>query len=186
MGISPDSKAFTAAREEPIISTKNFNPPTIADREEKQALQKLVTNDSSKPITLAAICIGLLSLAAMLGIRLQRRFQPATVLASSDGLGPLMPMNTASALGDNVMEMKSQDPNMNYSAAALESRPALKVKTDRVGWGQLSSQNSHSSTLCYAGTVANTDKLKQAPALESPPVDSTGTLPKVNCGLALR
>jgi protochlorophyllide reductase len=167
------------------ISTKDFNPPTIADREEKQAVQKLVTNDSSNPIILSAIGIGLLSLATMLGIRLRRRLQPATVLASSSGLGPLMPINTVSAIGDNVMEMKSQGPNMNYSAAVLETRPALKVKTDRVGWGQLSSQNSHSSTLCYAGTVANTDKLKQAPALESPPVDSTGTLPKVNGGIVI-
>merc|ERR1719271_1508885 len=134
---------------------------------------------------LSAIGIGLLSLATMLGVRLQRRVQPATILASSNGLGPLMPMNTASALGDNVMEMKSQDPNMNYSAAALESRPALKVKTDRVGWGQQSSQNSHPLTLCYAGAGAVTDKLKVAPKLESPPVDSSGTLPKVNGGIVI-
>merc|ERR1719310_327161 len=122
------------------ISTKDFNPPTIADREEKQAVEKLVASDSSKPITLSAIGIGLLSLAAVLGIRLQRRFQPATILASSNGLGPLMPMNTASALGDNVVEMKTQDPNVNYTAAVFETRPMHKVNSRRVGWGQLSSQ----------------------------------------------
>merc|ERR1719506_3512587 len=68
-----DSMDFTAAREEPSMSTKEFNPPTIADREAMQAVQKLVTNDSSKPITLSAIGIGLISLATMLGVRLQRR-----------------------------------------------------------------------------------------------------------------
>jgi len=68
--------------------------PTIADREEKHTAQKLLTNDSSSPITLSAIGIGLLSLATMLGVRLWRGLQPATVLASSGGLG------------DNLMEMK--------------------------------------------------------------------------------
>jgi len=71
--------------------------------------------------------------------------QPATVLASSSGLGPIMPMNTASALGDHAMEMQFQD-----SAAVLETRPEHKVKSNRVGWGQLSSKNSRPLTFCYA------------------------------------
>jgi len=145
--------AFTAARGEPSISTKDLNPPTIADREEMQAVKKVVTNGSSNPITLSAIGIGLLSLATMLGVRLHRGLQPATVLASSGGLGPLMPMNTASALDDKVMEMQSQDPNINGSAAVLETRPAHNVKSNRVGWGQLSSQNSRPLTLCYVAQV---------------------------------
>merc|ERR1719359_1484080 len=91
------------------------------DREEKQAVQKLLANDSSNPITLSAIGIGLLSLATMLGVLLRRGLQSATVLASSGGHGPLMPMNTASALGDNVMEMKTQDPHVSYNAAVLET-----------------------------------------------------------------
>jgi len=95
------------------LSTKDVNPPTIAD--------------SSNPITLSAIGIGLLSLATLLGVRLQRGLQPATIIASSGGLGPLMPMNTASALGDNVMEMQL---------------PAVQVQSNRVGWGQLSHQDS--------------------------------------------
>jgi len=110
------------------LSTKDVNPPTIADRQEMQAVQKLATNGSSNPITLSAIGIGLLSLATMLGVRLQRGLQPATIIASSGGLGPLMPMNTASALGDNVMEMQL---------------PAVQqVQSNRVGWGQLSPQDS--------------------------------------------
>jgi hypothetical protein len=131
-----DSMAFAAAKGEPSISTKDLNPPTIADREEKQAAQKLVADVSSNPMTLSAIGIGLLSLATMLGVWLQRRLQPATVLASSGGLGPLMPIDTTSALGDNVMEMKSQDPHM--------------VNSSRVGWEQLSSQHSRPLTFCYA------------------------------------
>merc|ERR1719172_425106 len=100
------------------MSAKDFNLPTIAENDKKQAVQRLVTNNISSSISLSAIGIGLLSLVTMLGVRLRRGLQPATVLASSGGLGPLMPINTASALGDNVMEMQSQEPNT----------------TNRVGW----------------------------------------------------
>jgi len=102
------------------LSTKDVNPPTIAD--------------SSNPITLSAIGIGLLSLATLLGVRLQRGLQPATIIASSGGLGPLMPVNTASALGDNVMEMQLP--------AVPETRPAQQGQSNRVGWGQVSPQDS--------------------------------------------
>ena len=102
---------------------QDVNPPTIADRQEMQAVQELVTNDSSNPIILSALGVGLLSLATMLGIRLRKRLQSASVIASSGGLGPRMAMNTASALGANVMEMKSKDPDINHSAAVCETRP---------------------------------------------------------------
>jgi hypothetical protein len=142
MGVSP----FTIVDDK----TKDFIPPTIAERKEKQAVQKLLTNDSSNPITLSAIGIGLLSLVTMLGVRLQRGLQPVTVFASSGGVGPVMPMNTASALGDNVMEMKTEDPNIRHSAAVLETSPTHKVNSSRVGWGQLSSQNLHPLTVSNA------------------------------------
>merc|ERR1719405_348815 len=89
------------------------------------------------PISLSAIGIGLLSLVTMLVVRLRRGLQPATILASSGGLGLDVPMNTKSALGDNVMEMKSQDLN-------------VKVNSDRIGWGQQSSQSAQPLTFCYA------------------------------------
>merc|ERR1719506_2517300 len=152
-----------AARWEPSISTKDFNPPTITDREGKQAVQKLVTTDSNNPITLSAIGIGLLSLATMLGIRLHRRFQLATVLASSGGLGSVMPMNSAPALCDNVMEMKTQDPNINDSAAVFATRPVNKDILNRVGWGQVSSRNSRALTLRYAGNLPRPPSLSQDP-----------------------
>merc|ERR1719486_228933 len=52
-------------------------------------------------------------------------------------------MNTASAFGDTVMEIKSQDSKIDSAAAG------------KVGWGQLVSQNSHPLTLCYSTAIAN-------------------------------
>jgi hypothetical protein len=153
-----DSMAITAARGKPSISAKDFDLPKIADREEKfflQAAQKLLANDSNNPASLFAIGIGLVSLGTMLGLSLQRWLQPATVLFSSGGLGPDMPMTNASALGDNVMEMKSQDLNVNSSAAELGTRfrSPHNANSGIVGWGQLSSQSLHAQTLCFAQTL---------------------------------
>merc|ERR1719353_670846 len=78
------------------------------------------SNNNISPISLTAIGIGMLSIVTMLVVRLRRGLQPAT------------------ALGDNLMEMKSQDSN-------------VKVNSGRVGWGQLSSHSPQPSTLCYAG-----------------------------------
>jgi len=120
-----------------------------SDREEKQAVPQLLANDSNSPITLSVIGIGLLSLVTMLGVRLHRGLQPATILAGSAGLD--LPMNTSSALGDNAMEMKSQDSNVKYAA--------------KVGWGQ--PQNSHPLTPCYAETKADLVELQNS--LPGPP-----------------
>jgi hypothetical protein len=99
-----------------------------------QVQDSMAADDSSSPITLSAIGIGLLSLATMLGIRLRvAASQSATIPASSAALD--LPMNTSSALGDTVMEMKSQDPNVQDAAS--------------MGWGQLSSQNTGPLTPCY-------------------------------------
>merc|ERR1719174_2950760 len=75
------------------------------------------TTQKQDPISLSVIGMGLLSLVTMLGVHLRRRLQP-------------------SALGDNVMEMQSEDSH--------------KMSSSRVGWGQLSAQNTRPSTLCYA------------------------------------
>merc|ERR1719271_224017 len=77
------------------------------------------SNNNISPISLTAIGIGMLSIVTMLVVRLRRGLQPAT------------------ALGDNLMEMKSQDSN-------------VKVNSGRVGWGQLSSQSPQPLTPCYA------------------------------------
>jgi hypothetical protein len=110
----------------------------IDDKDEEQAAQKLLVNNSNSPISLAAIGIGLLSLVTMLGVRLWRGLQPATTLAISGGL-------------DNVMEMKAQDSN-------------VKVNSGRVGWGQQSSQSIEPRTLCHAGGDYSQELGAQAPA----------------------
>merc|ERR1719247_3732896 len=107
-----------AAREESMIST-----------EEEKAAQKLFANGNNTPSTLSAIGVGLLALVMVLGVRIRRGLQPATVLASS---GADMSINMAPGLGDNIMEMKSQ---------GLDSAPT-------VGWGSLPSQSSRPLTPC--------------------------------------
>merc|ERR1719482_602645 len=92
----------------------------------------------------------------MLGVCMRRHLQPPTVLASSGGLGPVILINTASALGHNIMEMKSQDTSVNYGAEAIETIPSCKVDSNRDGWGQLSPQNSRPATVCYATNSSHT------------------------------
>merc|ERR1719460_1919811 len=52
--------------------------------------------------------------------------------------------------------MKSTDPNINHSAAVLETRPSRNEDSNRVGWGQLSSQNSRPLTV-LSSSVAEKD-----------------------------
>jgi len=140
--------AFTSTRGKPSISTKDIQSPKIADREDKQAVQKLLAKERYNPIALSAICIGLVSLIALLEVRLRRGLQPAGVL------GLDMPMNTESTLGDNVMEMRSQDSN-------------IKVHSSRVGWGQPSSNNSRQQTLCYASVDSILEDIKGLTLVEA-------------------
>jgi hypothetical protein len=100
------------------------------DFEEEKAVQKIVANDSSMPMSLAAIGIGLLSLATTLGVRMRRGLQSASVLGSD------MSVAMAPASGDNFLELETQ------GSAGQNSRS--------VGWGQMSSQNSSPLTPCYA------------------------------------
>jgi photosystem II protein len=62
-------------------STKDFNPAKIVAQEEERAMQKVLANDNSLPIGMPAIGVSLLTLAAMLGVRMRRGQQQA----SSDG-----------------------------------------------------------------------------------------------------
>merc|ERR1719482_1797475 len=54
----------------PTPSHKDFDSPKIADRDERQAVQKLPAHDSNNPISLSAIGIGLLSLVTLFGVRM--------------------------------------------------------------------------------------------------------------------
>jgi len=101
------------------------SPFTVVD--DKPILQSSTqVQNSSDPISLSIFGIGLVSFVTMLGLTLWRALQPATI-----------PTNTVSALGGQVMEMQAQDSN-------------VKANSIRVGWGQLSSQDSIPLTLCYA------------------------------------
>merc|ERR1719324_1354267 len=75
------------------------------EREEKQAVQKMLADDSSSPFSVSTIGVALFSLVTMIGVGIRRKFQPATVVSSS-GSAPDMPINTAPALGDNVSDRR--------------------------------------------------------------------------------
>jgi len=105
---------FNSAKHGPVTDNiQGATPFTVVD--DKPLLHP--TAQKQDPLSLSAIGVGLLSLVTMLGVHLRRRLQP-------------------SALGDNVMEMQSEDSH--------------KMSSSRVGWGQLSAQNTRPSTLCYA------------------------------------
>jgi cytochrome P450 len=144
-----DSMSLSSTREEPLIDTKDFDLQKIAGKREENAMQELLSNDNSRPITLSAIGIGFLTMVAMLVIRIRNRMQPATVLASSAAFESDMSMNLVPGLDDNIMEMKSQVSNIN-GEAALDSRTQTKKKSSRGGLGQLASRDSLPLTVCYA------------------------------------
>jgi len=116
-GFLPKYDKFVTPNLHPTAQMQDLSK--IVDREEDQAVQKVLANNSNDPISLSIFGIGLVSFVTMLGLTLRRALQPATIPTNSGGLGLDVPM----------MEMKSQ--------------PTL-------GWGQLSSQNTGPSTLCYA------------------------------------
>jgi len=100
-----------------VSNVKEFQSSKIAAREEEKSAQTVFANDSSMPITLPAIGVGLLALVTMIVTHMRR--------GATSVIAP--------GLNDNFMEMQSQ------GTARRE-----------VGWGQMSSQNSRPSTLCYA------------------------------------
>jgi len=140
---------FAPGKGEPL-NAKEFDPPEITGKEEEKSAQTMFANDSNMPISLAAIGIGLVSLATMLGVRMRRGLQPETISASSSGLEHDMPMSAVPALGDNIMEMQSQNSSVNHSATAVKHSNLHELSSRRHGWEQLSSQNSHQPLRRYA------------------------------------
>jgi len=112
-----------------VSNVKEFQSSEIAAREEEKSAQTVFANDSSMPISLPAIGVGLLALVTMIVARM--RTGATSVLAPG--------------LSDNFMEMQSQGTDLNSAAGA-----ARREISATVGWGQLSSQNSRPPTLCYA------------------------------------
>merc|ERR1719174_3064350 len=147
--------------------------------EEDRAVQNLLANgNNSTPIRLCAIGIGFLALVTMLVARL-RRGQSTSILASSGGLGSDVSMNMEPILRDNLMEMNPQGLQMN-SAAALETKHPGEETSRRVGWSQLSSQNSEPLTVCYMKQKKTTFEKPltdlQTKALLGAPVVAAGAL----------
>jgi hypothetical protein len=103
--------------------------------EQDKAVQKLLADDSKMTIGYSAIGISFLTLAAMLGVRMRRRF------ASSGRRGSEMSAPMVPAVQDNILELRSQG-----STGGASSMGNLRSK----GWLQPSSQISCPLTVCYA------------------------------------
>jgi len=59
----------------------------VEDASVPVADNKLLSNESNNPVGLSAIAVAMLSLAAMVGVRMRRRMQPAIALAGSSMYG---------------------------------------------------------------------------------------------------
>jgi aarF domain-containing kinase len=94
----------------PTAHLQDFEPQTIVDEEEDKDVQKLFTNESSKPLGLSAIGVALLSFAAIIGVRIRRGMQPAFALANSSVHGIDMSVPMAPVSGENALDLKSQSP----------------------------------------------------------------------------
>jgi len=98
------------------------NPAEHVPQEEKAA-QKMLSNDSNMPVSLSGICIGLVSLATMLGLglrgRIQRGLQSATILPGGDMSAPLAPGSF-----DNALELETQGSAIN-GTNILHGRSAM-------------------------------------------------------------
>merc|ERR1719271_2239539 len=80
----------------------------IADKEEDKDVQKLLNSESNMPVGLSAIGFALLSLAAVVGVRMRRGMQPAIAISGGHGIDMSTPLAPVS--GDNTLDHKSQRP----------------------------------------------------------------------------
>jgi len=78
----------------------------FATSQGKPAQPTVLANDNSTPLVLSAIGIALLTLAALVGVRMRRAIQPAAHLAMAHGADMSIPMAQASV--DNILELKAQ------------------------------------------------------------------------------
>merc|ERR1719174_643592 len=149
-----DSMIFTSVRGEPLI-TQDFNPPKIVDKEEERAMQKVFANDNSLPIGMSAIGVSLLTLAAMLGVRMRRGLQQVTAFASSGGHESDKSIALAPTDAGNILELKAQESSFR----------------GQLGWSQQSSKSlqplavpapPRTPVAMYAGFAALQRKAKEA------------------------
>jgi len=102
--------SFAIVDDKPVLHPTEQGQDSMASMPARGETSISNMDFSNNPISVSAIGIGLLSLVTMLIVRLRRGS-----------------MNSHSALGDTVMEMKSQDAQVN---------------SGRVGWGQQSHQQA--------------------------------------------
>merc|ERR1719426_617016 len=102
---------------------------------DEQAHAAPVANDSSMPLGLSAIGVSLLTIAAMLGVRIRRGLQQST---SSGGHESDMSVALAPTSADAILELKTQHSTSRSN-----------------GWSQQSSNDSRPTTLCYATEAAS-------------------------------
>merc|ERR1719311_481305 len=123
------------------------------EREEKQAVQKMLADDSSSPFSVSAIGVALFSLVTMIGVGIRRKFQPATVVSSS-GSAPDMPINTAPALGDNVNDRREVMQALAGAVAGAVVMPQVAMAD-----GAVSTATIQRARGIYGGRIA---RLKDA------------------------
>jgi CspA family cold shock protein len=91
--------------------------PKIVDKEEQRAVQKVLATDNSMRIGMSAIGVSLLTLAAMLGVRMRRGLQQATAFASTGGHESDMSFALAPAAAGNILELKTQESSARGQVA---------------------------------------------------------------------
>jgi len=109
-----------------------FKSQKIADNQEDTDVQKLFSNESNKPIGFSAIAVAvaLLSVAAMVGVRVRRRMQPALACSSGHGVDMSLPLATFSAV--NTLGLKSNSSFLHWDPLGLgESALKAHVKNFR-------------------------------------------------------
>jgi len=129
-GGSPDALSYHNGAAE-------HGPATVFDK----SPHPTAPAQDSMAIGMFAIGVSLLTLAAMLGVRMRRGLQHASAFASSDRHESDMSIALASSAAGNIMERKTQDSTIR----------------GEVGWSQQSSKNSHPLTLCYATSMLSDD-----------------------------
>merc|ERR1719247_1640369 len=116
-----DRLEFTPAQAGALSTSMELEPQKIADKDEDQDVQKLFTNASNKPIGLCAMGAALLSLAAILGVRVRRGMRPSIAIASSDGHGIDMSIPRAAVSVDNILDLESQGSLVRITEQVLQS-----------------------------------------------------------------